>query len=350
MPGRDPRSLDPAERRRGFTLVEVVVALLIFGLTFAVLARIVQTGVLPVGARRDHDHGDPARALAARADRGRRAGRAPASSRATPAAAFAGASSCVRPSSRPPTEDDPRRIRSCCLSGRGDGRLGRGRARAGADAHHACASRARRSRHDAAASSPTAAGFTLVEILVAITLLGLLMAALFGGVQLGVRAWEASEARLDDSSRLPACRASCASAWRRPICSKRSCGAEDARSARVRGRTRSPELRHPDARASRRRLPAHGPGARRRPRRGRRTSPLSWWPAELGDASRRPGRPAQPGAPGRGRRAAPRLLRLARARSGAGLVTRSGSSRSLPAAGPRAAALSRSGRRAAGPT
>src|SRR5918995_3320181 len=46
MPGPDPRSLDPAERRRGFTLVEVVVALLIFGLTFAVLARIVQTGVL----------------------------------------------------------------------------------------------------------------------------------------------------------------------------------------------------------------------------------------------------------------------------------------------------------------
>jgi len=46
MPGLDPRTLDPAERRRGFTLVEVVVALLIFGLAFAVLARIVQTGVL----------------------------------------------------------------------------------------------------------------------------------------------------------------------------------------------------------------------------------------------------------------------------------------------------------------
>jgi general secretion pathway protein I len=41
MPG-----LDPGERRHGFTLVEVVVALLIFGLTFAVLARIVQTGAL----------------------------------------------------------------------------------------------------------------------------------------------------------------------------------------------------------------------------------------------------------------------------------------------------------------
>ncbi|HSA82841.1 MAG TPA: type II secretion system protein [Geminicoccaceae bacterium] len=38
--------LDPGERGRGFTLVEVVVALVIFGLTFAVLARIVQTGAL----------------------------------------------------------------------------------------------------------------------------------------------------------------------------------------------------------------------------------------------------------------------------------------------------------------
>ncbi|HSA82842.1 MAG TPA: prepilin-type N-terminal cleavage/methylation domain-containing protein [Geminicoccaceae bacterium] len=49
---------------------------------------------------------------------------------------------------------------------------------------------------------PRAAGFTLVEILVALTLLGLLMAALFSGVQLGVRAWETSEERLDESSRL----------------------------------------------------------------------------------------------------------------------------------------------------
>jgi general secretion pathway protein I len=49
MPGLDPQAPDPADRRRGFTLVEVVVALLIFGLTFAVLARIVQTGILQSG-------------------------------------------------------------------------------------------------------------------------------------------------------------------------------------------------------------------------------------------------------------------------------------------------------------
>jgi general secretion pathway protein J len=47
-------------------------------------------------------------------------------------------------------------------------------------------------------------GFTLLEILVAVTLLGLLMAALFGGVRLGVRAWEASETRLDADARLTA--------------------------------------------------------------------------------------------------------------------------------------------------
>jgi general secretion pathway protein I len=41
--------LDPALKRQGFTLVEVLVALVIFGLAFAVLARIVQTGILQSG-------------------------------------------------------------------------------------------------------------------------------------------------------------------------------------------------------------------------------------------------------------------------------------------------------------
>lgn len=47
-----------------------------------------------------------------------------------------------------------------------------------------------------------ARGFTLVELLVALTLLGLLMVALFGGLQLGARAWETTGERLDDSARL----------------------------------------------------------------------------------------------------------------------------------------------------
>lgn len=52
--------------------------------------------------------------------------------------------------------------------------------------------------------APAERGFTLLEILVAVTLLGLLMAALLGGVRLGVRAWEASGTRLDDDARLSA--------------------------------------------------------------------------------------------------------------------------------------------------
>lgn len=45
-------------------------------------------------------------------------------------------------------------------------------------------------------------GFTLLELLVAITLLGLLMAALFGGLRLGARVWETSETRLDAAARI----------------------------------------------------------------------------------------------------------------------------------------------------
>lgn len=44
-------------------------------------------------------------------------------------------------------------------------------------------------------------GFTLVELLVAITLLGMLMAALFGGLRLGARVWETADERLDASMR-----------------------------------------------------------------------------------------------------------------------------------------------------
>ena len=45
-------------------------------------------------------------------------------------------------------------------------------------------------------------GFTLLELLVAITLLGVLMAALLGALRLGARVWETGEARLDASTRL----------------------------------------------------------------------------------------------------------------------------------------------------
>jgi general secretion pathway protein I len=46
---RRERARDRGLERQGFTLVEVVVALVIFGLALAVLARIIQTGILQSG-------------------------------------------------------------------------------------------------------------------------------------------------------------------------------------------------------------------------------------------------------------------------------------------------------------
>ena len=43
-------------------------------------------------------------------------------------------------------------------------------------------------------------GFTLMELLVAMTLLGMLMAALFGGLRLGTRVWEASDRAVQQSN------------------------------------------------------------------------------------------------------------------------------------------------------
>jgi general secretion pathway protein J len=45
-------------------------------------------------------------------------------------------------------------------------------------------------------------GFTLLELLAAITLLGLLMAVLFGGLRLGARVWETADQRLDANTRI----------------------------------------------------------------------------------------------------------------------------------------------------
>lgn len=46
------------------------------------------------------------------------------------------------------------------------------------------------------------AGFTLLELLVALTLLALIVALLFGGMRFGTRAWEAANERIDRSSEL----------------------------------------------------------------------------------------------------------------------------------------------------
>ena len=47
-------------------------------------------------------------------------------------------------------------------------------------------------------------GFTLLEMLIAMTLLGLLMLGLFGGLRLGARVWEAGDARSADRARIEA--------------------------------------------------------------------------------------------------------------------------------------------------
>ncbi len=47
-------------------------------------------------------------------------------------------------------------------------------------------------------------GFTLLEMLIAMTLLGLLMLGLFGGLRLGARVWEAGDAQSADRARIEA--------------------------------------------------------------------------------------------------------------------------------------------------
>lgn len=47
-----------------------------------------------------------------------------------------------------------------------------------------------------------AAGFTLVELLVAMTLIGLISVALFGGLRFGARAWEAGNDRVESFAQL----------------------------------------------------------------------------------------------------------------------------------------------------
>lgn len=44
---------------------------------------------------------------------------------------------------------------------------------------------------------PVAAGFTLLELLISITLLGFILVLLFGGLRLGVRSWDAVQQKVD---------------------------------------------------------------------------------------------------------------------------------------------------------
>lgn len=54
---------------------------------------------------------------------------------------------------------------------------------------------------------PSEAGFTLVELLVALTLLGLISVVLFGGLRFGTRAWEASSVQVERLAKVQAVQA-----------------------------------------------------------------------------------------------------------------------------------------------
>lgn len=47
-------------------------------------------------------------------------------------------------------------------------------------------------------SQSTQRGFTLLELLISLTLLGLILVLLFGGLRLGVRSWDSVQARVDN--------------------------------------------------------------------------------------------------------------------------------------------------------
>ncbi len=57
-------------------------------------------------------------------------------------------------------------------------------------------------RSTAARRSRNQAGFTLLELLVALTLLGLVMAAIFGELRFATRAWDAADAKLERNGEL----------------------------------------------------------------------------------------------------------------------------------------------------
>ena len=203
-------------------------ALLIFGLTFAVLARIVQTGVLQSARAGTMTTAT----LLARSQLARIGADVPIAPGELEGDAGAGFRwrIVVRPAEfegdhrRDPEaergdggRDDPEASRSCCRI-RSRSRSPGARARQQALTLTTFASVGAGGRAVTPPPEPAATGFTLVEILVAITLLGLLMAALSAACSSACGGGRRARCASMTARAWPRCRASCASVWRRRIC------------------------------------------------------------------------------------------------------------------------------------
>ncbi len=166
------------QRARGFTLLEVLVAFAIAAMALAALTRPRRPGCDPAAWRRIRSrrcHG-PGRAW-----RSSRSIRGPASRAGTMAAASVGARWCARPRSRAKMADHRARPGRCCSTSRSR-RAGRATGASARSRSTRCASARCRGRR----GDVNRAGFTLLELLVAIAVFGLLLVGLTEGARFGL--------------------------------------------------------------------------------------------------------------------------------------------------------------------
>ena len=59
----------------------------------------------------------------------------------------------------------------------------------------------------------TQRGFTLLELLISLTLLGLILVLLFGGLRLSVRSWDSVQRQVDNLNSVRSVESFCAAKW-----------------------------------------------------------------------------------------------------------------------------------------